>query len=141
MASDEWRVEVQLDELSHEHPLGERLRSLDLDDDVRQRLGDRVIVTRDGPRMFVYAQSDEAAREAERVVREVVAEDELTADVRVRRWNPVDRFWQDPDEPLTSTPETSPPDPAERAAQEGVPHPLFTFVESYEPEFMRDLGV
>ena len=141
MASDEWRVEVQLDELTHGHPLGERLRALDLDDDVKERLGDRVIVTRDGPRLFVYTQSDDAAREAERVVRQVVGEEDLTADVRVRRWNPVDCFWQDADEPLTSEPETSPPDPAERAAQEGVPHPLFTFVESYEPEFMRDLGV
>jgi hypothetical protein len=141
MANDEWRVEIQLDDPEHGFPVSERLRALDLDDEVEQRLGDRVIVTRDGPRLFVYAQSDEAAREAERIVRQVLATDELTADVRVRRWNPVDRFWQDPDEPLTTEPETSPPDLDEEVAEEGVPHPLFTFIEGHEPRFMRDLGV
>src|SRR5918996_5623608 len=124
MANDEWRVEVQLDDPEHGFPLSERLRALDLDDEVSERLGDRVIVTRDGPRLFVYAQSPEAAREAERIVGEVAAADELTVDTRVRRWNPVDRFWQDPDEPLTSEPETSPPDLAEEVEEEGVPHPL-----------------
>jgi hypothetical protein len=141
MANDEWRVEVQLDDPEHGFPLSERLRALDLDDEVEERLGDRVIVTRDGPRLFVYTQSDESAREAERIVSEVLAADELTADVRVRRWNPVDRFWQDPDEPLTTEPETSPPDLEEEVEEEGVPHPLFTYIERHEPKFMRDLGV
>jgi hypothetical protein len=139
--NDEWRVEVQLDDPEHGFPLSERLRAFDLDDDVKGRLGDRVIVTRDGPRLYVYTQSDEAAREAERIVSEVLREDELTAEARVRRWNPIDRFWQDPDEPLTTEPETSPPDLVEEAEEEGVPHPLFTFIERHEPRFMRDLGV
>jgi hypothetical protein len=141
MADDEWRVEVHLDDPGHGFPLSERLRALDLDEEVSERLGDRVIVTRDGPRLFVYAQTDAAAREAERIVRDVAAGDELTVDTRVRRWNPVDRFWQDPDEPLTTEPETAPPDLAEEAEEEGVPHPLFTFIEGHEPRFMRDLGV
>jgi hypothetical protein len=141
MANDEWRVEVQLDDPEHGFPLSERLRALDLDDEVAERLGDRVIVTRDGPRLFVYTQSDESAREAERIVGQVLATDELTADVRVRRWNPVDRFWQDPDEPLTTEPETAPRDLDEEVEEEGVPHPLFTFIEGHEPDFMRDLGV
>jgi hypothetical protein len=141
MAADEWRVEVQLDDAEHGFPLSERLRALDLDDEVQERLGDRVIVTRDGPRLFVYTQSAEAAREAERIVGDVTAEDDLTVDMRVRRWNPVDRFWQDPDEPLTDEPETAPPDLAEEAEEEGVPHPLFTFVEGHQPRFMRDLGL
>jgi hypothetical protein len=141
MANDEWRVEVQLDDPEHGFPLSERLRALDLDEEVADRLGDRVIVTRDGPRLFVYTQSDEAAREAARIVQELAAEDELTADTRVRRWNPVDRFWQDPNEPLTREPETSPPDLSEEVEEEGVPHPLFTFIEGHEPRFMRDLGL
>lgn len=137
MANDEWRVEVQLDDPEHGYPLSERLRSHDLDDDVKERLGTRVVVTRDGPRLFVYTQSDEAAREAERIVNEVLAADDLTADVRVRRWNPVDHFWQDADQPLTTEPETIPRDPD----REPLQHPLFVYIEGHEPEFMRDLGV
>ncbi|MGH2954991.1 MAG: hypothetical protein ACRDK9_13435 [Solirubrobacterales bacterium] len=140
MATDEWRVEVHLDDVEHGFPLSERLRATELDDEVVERLGERVIVTRDGPRLYVYTQTDEAAREAERVVSEVVAADELSAEIRRRRWNPTDRFWQDADQPLTS-----PTDPGtavhEAGEDEGVRHPLFTFIEDHEPRFMRDLGI
>src|ERR671918_1522669 len=125
MANDEWRVEVQLDDPEHGFPLSERLRALDLDDEVAERLGDRVIVSRDGPRLYVYTQSDEAAREAERVVREVAEQDRLTADIRRRRWNDADHFWQDADQPLPAEAEASPPGEARRAADEGLSHPLF----------------
>jgi hypothetical protein len=140
MAADEWRVEAHLDDVEHGFSLSERLRAVDLDDEVVERLGDRVIVTRDGPRLYVYTQSDEAAREAERVVTELVEADDLTAEIRRRRWNPTDRFWQDADQPLTS-----PADPgtqvAEEGEEEGPGHPLFTFIEGHEPRFMRDLGI
>ena len=139
MATDEFRVEVDLHDAVH--GLGERLRTLDLDDDVSRRLGDRVIVTRDGDRLYVYTQTAEAAAEAERVVGRVLAADGLEADLRRRRWNPGERFWQDADEPLAEADESTPPDPAQAATGKDVPHPLFVFIEGHEPEFLRDLGV
>ena len=54
---DEWRVEVALSAEGEGLSLGERLRTLDLDDEARERLGGRVVVTRDGARMFLYARS------------------------------------------------------------------------------------
>ena len=139
MATDEFRIEVDLHESLHGH-LAKRLRSLDLDDEVAERLGDRVIVTRDGDRMYVYTQTAEAAAEAERVVNEALASDELTAQVRRRRWNPGERYWQDADEPL-SKPDTPMPDPAEHATNRDVPHPAFVYIEGHQPEFLRDLGL
>jgi hypothetical protein len=140
MADDEFRVEVDLDDEAHGHPFSERLSSLDLDDDVADRLGDRVIVTRDGARMFVYTPTRESAAEAERVVTETLTEDGLSAEVRITRWNPADRVWQDADAPLTAT-SSEPHDDAAKAAEEGVPTPLFVYVEGHEPRFLRDLGV
>jgi hypothetical protein len=84
MADDEWRVEVDLDDEEHGLSLGERLRALDLDDDARKRLGDRVVVTRDGSRILLYARSENDAREAERVVRELTRQDRVTADFASR---------------------------------------------------------
>jgi hypothetical protein len=107
---DEWRVEVELDDEQHGLKLGERLRSLDLDDEAKERLGDRVIVTRDGSRMFLYARSDPEAREAERVARELVAGEGLSAEIAVTRWHPDADAWKDAAEPM---PETD----AERAAE------------------------
>jgi hypothetical protein len=101
--ADEWRVEVDLDDEQHGFTLGERLRSLDLDDEARERLGDRVIVTRDGAKMFLYAQTEEQAREAERVARELVASEGLSGEVTVTRWHPDAEAWKDASVPLPRT--------------------------------------
>ncbi len=141
MAEDEYRIEIDIHESVHGQ-LTERLRSLDLDDEVQERLGDRVIVTRDGEKLFVYAQSATAVREAESVVRGVLAEERLDdAEVRRRRWNAAERFWQDADEPLAEADADTPPDPARTATNKDLQHPFFVFVEAHEPEFLRDLGV
>jgi hypothetical protein len=103
--SDEWRVEVDLDDEQHGFKLSERLRSLDLDDDARQRLGDRVIVSRDGPRMFLYAGSEGEAREAERVARDLVAADDLSARITLTRWHPDEDAWKDAALPMPETDE------------------------------------
>jgi hypothetical protein len=102
---DEFRVEVDLDDDRHGYSLGERLRALDLDEEARARLGEGVIVTRDGARLFAYAGSERQAREAERVVRRLLAEDRLTADVSVTRWHPVEETWKDAFLPLPETDE------------------------------------
>jgi hypothetical protein len=108
--SEEWRVEVKLGDEEHGPRLGERLRSIDLDDEARKRLGDRVVVTRDGPHVFLYAASESAAKEAERVVRELLASDELEGEVALTRWHPDEEAWKDASIPLPQTEE-------ERAAE------------------------
>ncbi len=140
MAEDEFRVEVDIHESVH-GKLSERLRSLDLDDEVAERLGDRVIVTRDGEHLYVYTQTAEASGEAERAVRDVLTEEGLEADIRRRRWNDEERFWQDADEPLAAADASTPPDPADEATNKDLRHPLFVYIEGHEPEFLRDLGV
>ena len=92
---EEWRVEVNLDDERHGYTLGERLRAHDLDDEARERLGAGAIVTRDGPRLYVYTTSEAAAREAERVLRELVDADRLTADISVTRWDEERDAWLD----------------------------------------------
>jgi hypothetical protein len=117
MDEDGFRVEVSLDDEEHGYSAEERLRAVDLDDDVRERLGSGVMVTRDGPRLFLYAASEGKAREAESVVRALVAEDELTADIVVTRWHPVEEEWKDVSIPL---PETAAEEEAEYEAREAA---------------------
>jgi len=105
MHDDDWRVEIDLDDEEHGFGLGERLRAHDLDDEARKRLGGRVVVTKDGPRVFLYAGQEQEAREAERVARELVAAENLTADIAVTRWHPVEEAWKDASIPLPQTSE------------------------------------
>jgi DNA-binding Lrp family transcriptional regulator len=100
VAGEDWRVEIELKDPEHGSSLGERLRALDLDDDARERLGRRVIVTRDGSKLFHYTATQEEADEAARVVQELAAADRLTAEVRTTRWHPVEEAWADASVPL-----------------------------------------
>jgi len=111
---DEWRVVVALEGDDEGHSLGERLKSLDLDDDARNRLGGSVIVTRDGPHLFLYAWHEESAREAERAVRELMEAEGLAGQVELKRWHPVADEWKDADVPLPESEDQVAAEQAER---------------------------
>ena len=95
LPDQEWRVEINLDDEAHGYSLGERLRAHDLDDHARKRLGGSVIVTREGPHLHVYTKSLAAAHEAERVVRELIEADRLSADISVTVWDEERDAWLD----------------------------------------------
>jgi hypothetical protein len=144
---DEFRVEVELADEGHGLSLGERLKALDLDDEAQERLGSRVIVTRDGPHLFLYANSRESAAEAERVVRELLADEGLEATVQATRWHPHAEAWKDADEPLPDTPEAIEAERRAHEAQEAdegeepLHAPEFVLLGRYKPKFLRDLGL
>jgi hypothetical protein len=104
---DEWRVEVELADERSAHALADRLRSHDPDDRTQDRLGRHVVVTRDGPHVFLYCASEAQAREAERVARELAPAE---ATITVTRWHPDEEAWKDALIPLPAT-------EAERAAE------------------------
>jgi hypothetical protein len=143
---DEYRVEVELTEEGQSLSLGERLKSHDLDDEARERLGTRVIVTRDGPHLFLYANSRQSCAEAERVVHELLAEEGFEGTVRATRWHPVAEAWKDADEPLPDTPEALEAERQAHERQEAVEGeeplhaPEFVLLGRYKPKFLRDLG-
>jgi hypothetical protein len=97
---DEWRVEVTLDRDQHADTLSGSLHDLNLDDEARKLLGGSVIVTRDGPYLFLYAWHDQSAQEAERVVKGIMEDEELIGQVRLMRWHPVAEEWKDASEPV-----------------------------------------
>jgi hypothetical protein len=103
VSDEDWRVEVELNDERHGYSLLERLRALDLDDEARRRLGNRVVVTRDGSKLFLYTTAESDAKEAAEVVRELARGDRLTAEIAVTRWHPVEEVWKDASVPLPRT--------------------------------------
>ncbi len=103
MTNDERRVEVDLDDQEHGFTFAEQIRALDLDEEARKRLGGTVTVTRDGSRIFLYATSEDAAREAERVAVELLETEDVSGSVRVTRWHPDAEEWLDASVPLPQT--------------------------------------
>lgn len=104
MSNEDWRVEINLDDMHEGYDFGERLQSQDLAEDALERLGKRVYVSRNGPQLFLYAGSEQQAREAELVVRGLVVADDLSAEFAgVTRWHPVEQEWKDASIPLPQT--------------------------------------
>jgi hypothetical protein len=103
--ADDWRLTVDFDDEGDGTQLVERLSARRFESDERDRLGGRVVVSRDGPRVFFYADSEECAREAERVATGRLAEVSLEARVAFERWHPVEQAWKDAGIPLPRTDE------------------------------------
>jgi hypothetical protein len=112
-SADEWRVEVKLDD-GESGAFARRLHTHQLDEEARKRLGSDVVVSHDASTLFLYAWHEQTAREAERVVRELLEADALAAEVELTRWHPDADEWRPGDEAL--------PADAQEAAAERARH-------------------
>lgn len=66
--SDDWRLQIDLHEESRAHALTEHLDAEQLEHDLSAAFHDRVIVSRDGARVFLYAGTREQAEAARSAV-------------------------------------------------------------------------
>lgn len=100
---DDWRLTVDFDDEGDGTQLVEWLGALRLASEERDRLGDRIAVSRDGACVFLYADGEERAREADGVVRAHLTGRGLNARIQLDRWHPVEQDWKDAGIPLPST--------------------------------------
>jgi hypothetical protein len=101
--ADDWRLTVDFDDEGDGTQLVEWLAARRLEGHERERLRGRVVVSRDGPRVFLYADTEELAREAERVLRAHLSSERREARVLLERWHPVEQDWKDAAVPLPQT--------------------------------------
>jgi hypothetical protein len=101
--ADDWRVTVDFDDEADGTDLAEWLQAARFEAAERDRFGDRVIASRDGARIYLYADSEERAREAQARVEERVSEAGRAARISLHRWHPVAQEWEDAAVPLPQT--------------------------------------
>jgi hypothetical protein len=80
--ADDWRVTVTFRDEADVQQAVQSVREHEVEDDVRSRLGHRIVMSVDGSTVFLYAGTEDTAREADRVVREVLAQHQLSAESR-----------------------------------------------------------
>ena len=100
MGNDDWRLQVDLHEEDSARALTERLDAQQLEHDLSEEFHDRVVVTRDGARVFLYAGTREQAEKAREAVEGDARRHGWAVDVGFRHWHPVAEEWEDPDKPL-----------------------------------------
>ena len=93
VVAEEWRLSIDFTG----HPgAGRRFyRSKQAREVLRSRYGDYIVISAEKTRIFLYTGRAGAAREAELAARQVLAQQGLSADVRLDRWDPFDQVWRD----------------------------------------------
>jgi hypothetical protein len=119
--ADDFRIKVEFEEEGKILHFGRSLREREFAQELREELGDGVIVTRDGSEVFLYASTPEQARAAEAAVREVLEHQDAEADVSpVERWHPIEERWEDASVPLPQTGDELAAEHARQEAQEAA---------------------
>ena len=105
--ADDWRVTIDFDDEATAPQLAEWLAAVDLEGEQRSSLGDRVIVSRDGPRVYLYADSkSRRARFSARFGADRAGGH--AAVTALERWHPVEQAWKDGSVPLPTRRRSSP---------------------------------
>jgi hypothetical protein len=99
--ADDFRVTVLLDDGSGEG-FGERLSDYEheVEDEAKANLGEAVVVSADGPTVFLYTDTIERARLARDLVEGILEGEGITATFALDRWHPLASEWKPADEPL-----------------------------------------
>jgi hypothetical protein len=108
--ANDWRVTVTVRDVSHVEPALRAVREHEVEDDARGRLGRRVAVSAQGSSIYFYAGTENAAREADAIARDLIARHGLSADFALDRWHPAEEEWESADVAIPRTDE-------ERAAE------------------------
>ena len=125
--ADDFRIKVEFEDEGSLLHFGRSLREREFENELREQLGEGVVISRDGSEVFLYASTPEQARAAERAVREVLEHQDYDAEISpVERWHPVEERWEDASAPL--------PQSAEQVAAEHARE------EADEAQESRDLG-
>ena len=100
--ADDWRLTLDLAAEESAVEILEWLRDVRVEGGDRELLGDRVIVSRDGPRVFLYADTEERARTSARLLAARLGHPDV-ARFRLVRRHPLEQSWQDASVPLPRT--------------------------------------
>lgn len=96
--SDDWRVTISVS--------GEGQQSVSLrqtEEDIRRQVGRGIAVGAGDTQIFMYAGTETAARDAERIAHDVLAGHGIAAESAVHRWHPIEERWETPDVPMPQT--------------------------------------
>jgi hypothetical protein len=116
--NDDWRLQIDFADEGFADHLHDRLDAEELEHDLSDAFQDRVIVSRNGTTIFLYAGDREQAEKARKLVERLIQEDNEKVEVDFTRWHPEAEEWHPADEPLPDGAEAAAAEHAARAAHE-----------------------
>ncbi len=101
--SDDWRVTISLGGQGQAEQAQQALSQHEVEEDVRRQLGRTIAVGAGDSQIFLYAGTETAAREAEQVARDMLAQHDIQAEFALHRWHPIEEQWESPDVAMPQT--------------------------------------
>lgn len=98
--NDDWRLQIDIHDPRHVTPLLERLDARELEHDLSNAFHDRLVVSRDGDRVFVYGGTREQVEKARDLITSLANRHGWVIGTELRHWHPTAEAWEDPDIPL-----------------------------------------
>jgi hypothetical protein len=100
---DDWRVTISLADQAQAGQARRALSGHEVEDDVLRQLGRTIVVGAGDSQIFLYAGTETAATEAERVARDVLAHHDIQPEFALHRWHPIEEQWESPDVVMPQT--------------------------------------
>jgi hypothetical protein len=94
--SSDWRVTISLADPAHVERAQRSFSEHEVEEDIRRQMGRGIALGAGDSQIFLYAGTEIAATEAERVARDVLAQHDIQADFALHRWHPIEEEWEDP---------------------------------------------
>jgi hypothetical protein len=101
--NNDWRVTISLTDPAHLERARRSFAEHEVEEDVRRQLGRSIAVGAGDAQIFLYAGTENAARDAERVARNVLAQQGIGAEFALHRWHPIEEGWESPDVAMPQT--------------------------------------
>ena len=93
--AEDWRITVDFDDEGDGTQLVEWLSARQFASEERDRLGGRVAVSRDGACVFLYADTEQLARDADGSFARFLSSSARQAGITLEQWHPVEQEWKD----------------------------------------------
>ncbi|MGN6169730.1 MAG: hypothetical protein ACTHQQ_16395 [Solirubrobacteraceae bacterium] len=100
--AEDWRLTVQFEHEADARALAKRLQAPDLEHELQTSFDDRVVVSRDGPIVFCYANSRPQAQAAQRAIENLNGQGS-SPEIALDRWHPLAERWEPAEAELPST--------------------------------------
>lgn len=116
--NDDWRLQIDPLEEGHDGQLVDHLESRELEHDVSAAFHDRIVVSRDGARVFLYAGTRDQLESAGELVDSLARQHGWKLRTDLSHWHPAAEKWEDPDKPLPASDRALKAEHAEEIAAE-----------------------
>jgi hypothetical protein len=104
--NDEWRLQVEFAAAVRADAVKKRLAAGQVEHDLNLEFHEKVIVSSDGSKIFVYASTHDQIDKANAAILADAQKYGWRVESELRRWHPLAEEWEDPAEPLPASEDT-----------------------------------